>query len=921
MRYNLFVTVFFLFVQYKYGKAKHVLTIGALFHEDEDDLAVAFTYALHQHNTFYHDIAFVAEIDRVLRTDTFRVHRTICNWTQRGDGLAAIVGPTSPKTSFMAESIAQTLEIPHIQVQWKPARKNYDTQLGTEMTMNFYPDQDLLAHGIYTIAKSLDWKHYVILYEDVDSLIRIQDVLKIAKRDDEPVVIKQLVGNDYRTVLKEFKEDLIYRIILDCTPSLCLEVLKQAKEVGFLESFYGYFLTNLDSHTLNISSLDTRANITTIRLVDPTSKRVMQAVRNWQLGEIHHNNRDMNITPETMRTELGLMDDAIAHLTDSISQLHMTEPIMSRPLSCDDDDKWEGGIRIASFMKVHPMFYGATGTSKFDARGRRDTFTLDVIEFDNEDTDKIAEWSSGNKDVVTITRSDVKKQKTILGNLQGELIIVSSKLGEPYLSERKSEFTGEPLTGNARYFGYSLDVINAIAEQLNFTFEFRLNKDDTNGAYNNKTKKWNGIMSDLIERRAHLAICDLTMTQEREAVVDFSVPYMTLGISILYQRGKEAQVDMFAFLNPLEMEVWLYIVTAFAILPLIMFMLTRFAPGDWVNPQPFNKNPTELENVWTLKNCLWLVLGSTMSCGCYMMPKGISSRMGISMWWFLILIISNSYKANLTAFLTKQGMGVSINSAEALSKQNKVKFGTVQGGSTQGFFKNAKNNKVYERMWSMMSEDSGVFEKTNGEGVKRVLNTKNQGYAFLMESTQIEYEIAKNCDLKQVGGLLDSKSYGIAMPLDSPYRSEINRAILRLQEDGTLRKLKRKWWKEMLKKDEECPSDDGLGKAFTYAHVKGVFLVLIIGIGLAFSFTVIDFLWNARKIVRDHHIPFFDALTLEMRFALKILKTRKQTKHEVPPTPPVSEARSVENTANEIRDSTYDLHSVKSKVRIKDDNL
>lgn len=64
----------------------------------------------------------------------------------------------------------------------------------------------------------------------------------------------------------------------------------------------------------------------------------------------------------------------------------------------------------------------------------------------------------------------------------------------------------------------------------------------------------------------------------------------------------------------------------------------------------------------------------------------------------------------------------------------------------------------------MISAKPSVFEKTNAEGVKRVQNEKNNLYAFLMESSSIEYEVERNCDLKQVGSWLDSKGYGIAMP-------------------------------------------------------------------------------------------------------------------------------------------------------------
>lgn len=67
-------------------------------------------------------------------------------------------------------------------------------------------------------------------------------------------------------------------------------------------------------------------------------------------------------------------------------------------------------------------------------------------------------------------------------------------------------------------------------------------------------------------------------------------------------------------------------------------------------------------------------------------------------------------------------------------------------------------------MWSAMeSARPSVFVKNNDLGVERVLKGKRE-YAFLMESTAIEYQLERKCDLMQVGGLLDSKGYGIAMP-------------------------------------------------------------------------------------------------------------------------------------------------------------
>lgn len=51
----------------------------------------------------------------------------------------------------------------------------------------------------------------------------------------------------------------------------------------------------------------------------------------------------------------------------------------------------------------------------------------------------------------------------------------------------------------------------------------------------------------------------------------------------------------------------------------------------------------------------------------------------------------------------------------------------------------------------------------NKQGVDRV-KKEREAYAFFMESSTIEYEVQRNCDLTEVGAWLDNKAYGIAMP-------------------------------------------------------------------------------------------------------------------------------------------------------------
>lgn len=150
-----------------------------------------------------------------------------------------------------------------------------------------------------------------------------------------------------------------------------------------------------------------------------------------------------------------------------------------------------------------------------------------------------------------------------------------------------------------------------------------------------------------------------------------------------------------------------------------------------------------------------------------------------------------------------------------------------------------------------------------------------------MESSQIEYFTQQNCNLTKVGGQLDTKGYGIALPvsklfpftyfvtnnplhriqldffIDSPYRTHVSQAVLKLQEEGKLAELKNRWWVDKNPGAGEC--DDGGGAQsdtpeLGLDNVGGVFLVLGGGVLLGIFVGIIDFIWNIRQIAIDESV-------------------------------------------------------------------
>ena len=74
------------------------------------------------------------------------------------------------------------------------------------------------------------------------------------------------------------------------------------------------------------------------------------------------------------------------------------------------------------------------------------------------------------------------------------------------------------------------------------------------------------------------------------------------------------------------------------------------------------------------------------------------------MWFFFALIMIASYTANLAAFLTVETLEKPIESAEDMAAQTEIKYGVLEGGSTQNFFRTA-TMEPFVTMWEFMSSE------------------------------------------------------------------------------------------------------------------------------------------------------------------------------------------------------------------------
>ncbi|XP_059271270.1 glutamate receptor ionotropic, kainate 4 isoform X3 [Mustela nigripes] len=674
----------------------------------------------------------------------------------------------------------------------------------------------------------------------------------------------------------------------NCTTA-CL-ICAKAECLLNLEKLLRQFLISKD--TLSVRMLDDTR--------DPTP--LLKEIRDDKTATIIiHANASMSHTILLKAAELGMVSayytyiftnllssallfDAVYAVVTAVQELNRSQEIGVKPLSCGSAQIWQHGTSLMNYLRMVEL-EGLTGHIEFNSKGQRSNYALKILQFTRNGFRQIGQWHVADG----LSMDSRLYASNISDSLFNTTLVVTTILENPYLMLKGNH---QEMEGNDRYEGFCVDMLKELAEILRFNYKIRLVGDGVYGVPE-ANGTWTGMVGELIARKADLAVAGLTITAEREKVIDFSKPFMTLGISILYRVHMGRKPGYFSFLDPFSPGVWLFMLLAYLAVSCVLFLVARLTPYEWYSPHPCAQGHCNLlVNQYSLGNSLWFPVGGFMQQGSTIAPRALSTRCVSGVWWAFTLIIISSYTANLAAFLTVQRMDVPIESVDDLADQTAIEYGTIHGGSSMTFFQNSRY-QTYQRMWNYMySKQPSVFVKSTEEGIARVLNSN---YAFLLESTMNEYYRQRNCNLTQIGGLLDTKGYGIGMPVGSVFRDEFDLAILQLQENNRLEILKRKWWE-----GGKCPKEeDHRAKGLGMENIGGIFVVLICGLIVAIFMAMLEFLWTLRHSEATE-VSVCQEMVTELRSIILCqdsVHPRRRRAGVPPPRPPIPEERRPRGTA------------------------
>ncbi|XP_066299133.1 uncharacterized protein [Branchiostoma lanceolatum] len=240
-----------------------------------------------------------------------------------------------------------------------------------------------------------------------------------------------------------------------------------------------------------------------------------------------------------------------------------------------------------------------------------------------------------------------------------------------------------------------------------------------------------------------------------------------------------------------------------------------------------------------LPNSLWSTWGAAVGQGPEFLPRSYAGRVAAGTWWFFVLVAIASYTANLAAFLSQSSAQQQIKTLSDLAEQTDVPYGTYDGYSIVEFFQQSQE-EPFKTLGKYLTKNADeVLTVKSRQAMDRAI----EGNYIFISPTTYEYEILKErCDMVILTAEYFFK-YQVALPfpLESPYVSEVNLALMKMAQDGEMDVLENRWFN---KKKDHCKSDAaGATGVLGMDNFGGLFYFLVMGMGGAMAVFFVEWIW------------------------------------------------------------------------------
>ncbi|WP_250530143.1 transporter substrate-binding domain-containing protein [Caballeronia sp. ATUFL_F1_KS4A] len=305
--------------------------------------------------------------------------------------------------------------------------------------------------------------------------------------------------------------------------------------------------------------------------------------------------------------------------------------------------------------------------------------------------------------------------------------------------------------------GFSIDLWNELARRMHVDFTWI------------RIPTQAGLLPAVQHGDADVAIAAITMTAERERVVDFSLSYFDSGLQIIVRAQNESTwMDAFWSIP------WKAVVQLVCVAVAIVFLLANLV---WLIER--RRDPQfQRPYLRAIGEGLWvtMLIIATGEHG-ERETAGFWKRLLVPAMWLIGVVLIAQFTATVTSSQTVARLQSNIRGPDDLPGKT---IGTVPRTTAADY--------LAQRGLPFVDVNSAA------DGIRML--THGDVQAIVYDAPTLQYWAAKrgNGLLAVVGPVFSPQKYGIAVANGSALRKPINEALLAMVEDGTYEQIYGKWF-------------------------------------------------------------------------------------------------------------------------------
>lgn len=352
------------------------------------------------------------------------------------------------------------------------------------------------------------------------------------------------------------------------------------------------------------------------------------------------------------------------------------------------------------------------------------------------------------------------KLKTEEGQTSGEnkRLVVGVPSKSPFDKFVKEDM--DDTTGKANYIGFCIDVFEKVVSRFPDRLNYEFSRHD--GTYQD-------LINKVRDKTYDAAVGDITILANRSQYVEFTQPFIASDLSMIVPAKPDPDRALI-FMEPFTPTMWIASGGILVYTMLVVWFLERPINPEFKGPLPNQ-----------LSTAAWFTFSSLFFAHRERVHRNFT-RIVLVIWFFVALILTQSYTAGLTSLLTLQQLKPTVTTMEWL-RISKARVGCDPEAFICDYLTNTLN-----------------FSK---EVIVGISNTSSYGDEFRrgnIAALFLEYPYERAFFTEYCDGYVATREnysfggFGFVFPKGSSLAANFSQAILELSESGEMKRLENQWF-------------------------------------------------------------------------------------------------------------------------------